>query len=317
MVVPIKDFLDRLPAGMMVVPLLLGVLINTFIPGVLTIGGVTTAAFTSKASLSLLGLFLVCVGAQLHFKLAPNALKKGIILTANKYVIGVGIGLAVAFYTLDGTLWGLTPLAIVAAMTNSNGAMYIMLSKEYGDSTDVGAIAVLSLNDGPFFTMMALGLAGVASIPWQAFVSVAAPVVIGMVLGGLDPKMRKFLTESERVIVLFLSFSIGTSVNLADVLTAGAPGILLGVATVILTGFGGYYSLKLFRENPFCGLCEGSTAGNAIAVPAAIAAADPSFQPYVALATVQVAASCIVTALLCPALVVFMDKYLRKKGLRQ
>ena len=47
---PIKDFLDRLPAGMMVVPLLLGVLINTFIPGVLTIGGVTTAAHAAGAA---------------------------------------------------------------------------------------------------------------------------------------------------------------------------------------------------------------------------------------------------------------------------
>ena len=313
---PIKNFLDRVPGGLMVVPLLLGVLLNTFFPSALGIGGVTTAAFSSKASLGLLGIFLVCIGSQLNFNLAPTALKKGAILAVNKYIIGISIGLAVGFFATNGTLLGLYPIAIIAAMTNDNGALYSILAGEYGDETDVSAVAVLSLNDGPFFTMVALGVAGYASIPWQAFVSVAFPVVLGMVLGNLDAKMREFLGQSEKFIVVFLSFSMGAGMDLAVIFSAGAPGILLGVMTTIITGFGGYYSLKLFKEEPFCGLCEGSTAGNAVGVPLAIAAADPSFEPIVAAATVQVAASCIVTALLCPALVVFMDKHLRKKGLR-
>jgi len=310
----IKKAIDSVPGGLMIIPLFLGMLTNTFFPEALKIGGFTTAMFSRTGALPILGVFLVCVGSQLSFNLAPKALKKGVVLTASKYAIGVIVGLGVGKFLADGTLLGLTPLAIVAAMTNSNGGMYTALSAEYGDQTDVGAVSVLSLNDGPFFTMIALGASGFASIPWLAFVAVAFPIVLGMVLGNLDPEMRKFLGQGERLLILFFSFPLGAGMNLHDIITAGGPGILLGVMTAVLTGFGGYYALLLFRERPLCGLAEGSTAGNAVGTPLAIAAADPTLQSLVPVATAQVAAACITTAILCPLIVVTMNKYLESKG---
>ena len=45
----IMRFLKKIPAGMMVVPMLLGAIINTFLPEVTNIGSFTTAVFTSAA----------------------------------------------------------------------------------------------------------------------------------------------------------------------------------------------------------------------------------------------------------------------------
>jgi 2-keto-3-deoxygluconate permease len=309
----IKDTIDKIPGGLMIIPLLLGAIINTLFPQALMIGGFTTALF-KQGALPVLGVFLFCMGSQISFRVAPKALKKGVVLTIAKYAIGVLIGLGVGKIFGSAGLMGLTPLAIIAAMTNSNGGLYVALTGEYGDETDVGAISVLSLNDGPFLTMLALGISGQASIPVLVFIAVLVPITLGMILGNLDPKMKSFLSGGEKLLIPFFAFPLGAAMNLSDVFDAGLPGILLGVMTAFLTGFGGYFALKAAGEKrAIAGFAEGSTAGNAIGTPAALAAADITYLPIAAAATAQIAASCIVTAFLCPAIVVFMNNYLKKK----
>ncbi len=288
----IKQTIDKVPGGLMVIPLLLGAIFNTFFPEVLAIGGFTTAMFSRTGALPILGVFLFCMGSQLSFNAAPKALKKGFILTAVKYAVGVFVGIGVGKMFGPAGVLGLTPLAIIAAMTNSNGGLYVALSGEFGDETDVGAVAVLSINDGPFFTMVALGASGFATIPWQAFVAVALPITLGMIMGNLDPEMRKFLAQGEKLMIPFFAFPLGAGI----------------------TGFAGFAALAIFRERPLCGLAEGSTAGNAVGTPLAIAAADPSLQAIVPVATAQIAASCLVTAFLCPFVVVMVNSFLEKRG---
>ena len=52
-----------------------------------------------------------------------------------------------------------------------------------------------------------------------------------------------------------------------------------------------------------------TTAGNAVAVPAAVGIIDPAWAPYVGEATTQVAAAVVVTAILAP----LMTNYWAKK----
>ena len=55
--------MKRFPAGVMVIPMLIGCMINTFIPEVLMIGGFTTGLFKNAVP-TLIGLFLFCSGEQ-------------------------------------------------------------------------------------------------------------------------------------------------------------------------------------------------------------------------------------------------------------
>lgn len=300
----------------MVVPLFLGVLTNTFFPEFLKIGGFTTALFGPKASSTILACFMFLIGSQIHFSLAPKALKKGAILITSKFIIGAGIGILVGKVFGPAGVLGLSPLAVLAALTNCNGGLYASLASQYGDETDVGAYALLSLKDGPFFTLVALGASGLAQIPIMSLVAVVIPIGIGMLLGNLDKDMRTFLGSSKLLLIPFFSFPLGAGMNLETIVTAGGPGILLGIIASF-TGIAAFIMLKLFREEPVIGLATGSTAGNAVATPEAVASIDPSVAAIAGIATAQVAAACVVSAVLCPFIVSYAFKWLGKRQEKQ
>ena len=64
----IMKFLKKIPAGMMVVPMLLGAFINTFFPQITGIGSFTTAIFTSAGANTAIGIQLFCLGTTLRFR---------------------------------------------------------------------------------------------------------------------------------------------------------------------------------------------------------------------------------------------------------
>ncbi|WP_143315388.1 MULTISPECIES: 2-keto-3-deoxygluconate permease [Clostridium] len=316
MQIPIKKTIDKIPGGMMVVPLFLGVLTNTFFPQFLQIGGFTTALFSKTASTTILACFMFLIGSQINFKLAPKALKKGALLITGKFVVGAGIGIIVGKVFGPAGVLGLSPLAILSALTNCNGGLYASLASQYGDETDVGAYALLSLKDGPFFTLVALGASGLAQIPFEALLAVMIPIVIGMILGNIDSDMRAFLGSSKLLLIPFFSFPLGAGMDLGTIVKAGVPGIILGIIAAF-TGIGAYILLKLFKEEPIIGLATGSTAGNAVATPAAVAAADPTLAAIATVATAQVAAACVVSAIVCPFIVTYAFKLIRNNKMKK
>ena len=84
---------------MMIVPLFIGVILNTFFPAVLNIGGLTTSL--AKGSGALIGAFLLCMGAGINFKSTAMALKKGVAVTLTKFLVGALLGIAVAKFFGD------------------------------------------------------------------------------------------------------------------------------------------------------------------------------------------------------------------------
>lgn len=306
----IKQAVNRVPGGAMVVPLIIGAAFNTFFPELLDIGGFTTGL--ARGSSALLGAFLVCMGAGLDIKGASKAVKIGGVVTLTKFIIGVSFGLIVAHIFNDAFL-GLSSLAVIGAMTNSNGGLYSALTGTYGNEKEVGAIAIVSMNDGPFLTMIALGTAGVATIPLSSLIAVVIPIVLGMILGNLDPELRKALSYGGPLLIPFFSFALGTGINLSMIFEAGLSGILLGL---IVTFFGGIFTILADRATGGTGVAGAaisSTAGNAVATPAAVAVADPSMQAIANIATPQIAAAVITSAVCTPLL----TNYIAKRNAKQ
>jgi 2-keto-3-deoxygluconate permease len=316
--VPILKTVYKVPGGLMVIPLVLGCLINTFAPKSLEIGSFTTFLF-KQGAMPLIAVLLFCSGAQITFRTAGLALWKGIVLNASKVLLGVSLALIIGkIYGQHATWLGLTPLALISAMSNSNGGLYAALASRYGDDSDVGAVAVLSSNDGPFFEMAFMAGTGLANIPWITLLAVVIPIIIGMILGNLDDDVRQFLKPGVMLSIPFFAFPLGAGLSLKQLAEAGPPGVLLGVLTLVVTGVGSYFVYKLvlpkkYRKNAAVGAAVGTSAGNAAATPAAFAAADPSFASYAPVATAQVGASIVITAIFTPLLVDFLSKLETKK----
>ena len=316
--IPIKRSIDRIPGGMMIVPLFFGAIIRTWAPGVPSFFGSFTGALFTGA-LTILAVFYVCMGSTIEFNATPYIVKKGGALFAAKVgtaiVVGILLGRVLGEAPVpNGVLAGISTLAVVAAMNDTNGGLYMALMGQFGKPRDVAAYSIMSIESGPFLTMVTLGVAGLSAFPWQALVGAILPLAVGMLLGNFDRQMKAFLSPAVPVLIPFFALALGANIDLKTVWKAGLLGIGLGIFVVIATGIVLFFTDRLTGGNGGAGLAAASTAGNAAAVPAIVAAANPAYKPAAASATVLVATSVVVTAILVPLITAWWYRRMQARG---
>lgn len=302
---PFFGTMDRIPGGIMIIPLILGAVFNTFAGDALQIGSFTTALFADSA-LPLIGLLIFAIGTQVNIRTTgPSILAHSGTLLLCKTVIPGGIGVLLGLFVgLDGIL-GISILALLAAIDNSNSGLWVAYTSKYGDQRDRGAVVGSALSDGPFTTLLFLGASGLGNIPFVALLAAIVPLILGIIVGNFDERWREIVRPTPNIVIPFFAFALGTGIDFFEIIAGGMSGIVLGLIVAPVTGYFCYLGYRfLLRRGIYSGLgfAAGTTAGNAIATPAVVAAADPQFQQYVGTATAQVAASVLVTALLAPLL---------------
>ena len=306
MSIPIKRFVERVPGGMMTLPLAIGAIVATIAPDTPRVfGSFTGALFTG--SLPILAVFYVCIGATVSIRSLPGVLKKGGVLLGTKVLLGFGAGILIGRWlgiepVESGWFTGFSTLAVVAAINDTNGGLYMALMNQFGHPEDAAAYSVMSLESGPFLTMVTLGVAGLSAFPWQALVGAVLPLALGMLLGNLDSELREFLGRAAPVLIPFFAFALGATLNLKLVWKAGLSGLALGISVLVLSALLLACADRLIGGNGTAGIAASTTAGNAAAVPALVAAANPRYAAAAAPATVLVACSVVVTAMAAPFL---------------
>jgi 2-keto-3-deoxygluconate permease len=302
----IKRTIEKVPGGMMIIPLICGAIITTIAPGAgAFFGSFTNALFTG--ALPILAVFYACMGAKIDARSLPRVLRKGGALMGTKIVLGLLaaaiLGRLIGVEPIhSGWLAGLSTLAVVAAVNDTNGGLYMALMGQYGKPEEAAAYSVMALESGPFFTMVSLGVAGLSTFPWQTLVGAILPLAVGMILGNLDAELRDFLSRGVAVMIPFFSFALGTTLDLHRVWNAGLLGLTLGLILVAVCGVCLIFVDKLIGGNGTAGIAASTTAGNAAAVPMLVASANHAYIAAAAPATALVAASVIVSSLLVPPL---------------
>lgn len=310
------DLLNKMkaiPGGLVLIPLILAVVIATFVPQAFQIGGYVTALFYD-GNACMMGFFLIVCGSSIDVRQVGLPLYKGVIMTGTKFLLGVALGMIVGAAFGPAGVLGLTPFVIIAAITNSNSSLYISLSSQFGNASDTGAVSILALNDGPFFTLVALGATGLANIPFMSLVATIVPLLIGFIWGNLDKEFRRVCATAQPIVTFFMTISIGSKTDVGTIITAGASGVILGLLSAV-TAVVFFFVINLLlpkKERNAMGAAIGTTALNSAQTPAAVGEADPTMQQYVPMATAQCATASVITLFLCPFFVAFFDNYMRK-----
>jgi 2-keto-3-deoxygluconate permease len=306
MQIRIKRAIERVPGGMMIVPLAVGTVVTTAAPHAgFFFGSFTNALFTG--ALPILAVFYFCIGARITLQSLPQVVRRGGALMCTKVFLGLAAGFLLGHLigvepVHSGWLAGLSTLAVVAAINDTNGGLYMALMEQYGRPEDSAAYSIMALESGPFLTMVLLGVVGLSAFPWQMLVGAILPLAVGMLLGNLDSELREFLSRGVAVMIPFFAFALGTTLDLHRVWEAGLLGIALGLIIVFVSALCLVFVDKLTGGDGTAGVAASTTAGNATAVPMLVAAANPSYAAAAGPATVLVAASVIVSSLLIPPL---------------
>lgn len=316
----IKRAIDKLPGGMMLVPLFIGALCHTFTPD----AGKYFGSFTNgliSGTVPILAVWFFCMGASIKLSATGVVLRKSGTLVITKIAVAWVVAAIAARVMPEngievGMFAGLSTMALVAAMDMTNGGLYASIMQQYGSREEAGAFVLMSLESGPLMTMVILGTAGIASFEPHLFIGAVLPFLVGFTLGNLDPELREFFAKAVHTLIPFFAFALGNTIDLSVIAQTGMPGILLGLAVIVITGIPLIIADRLIGGGDgTAGIAASSTAGAAVATPVLIAEMIPQFKPMAPAATALVATSVIVTSVLVPIITALYSRRVKRAHL--
>ncbi|MEH7305954.1 2-keto-3-deoxygluconate transporter [Neobacillus drentensis] len=315
----IMKTIEKIPGGLMLVPLFLGAIIHTLAPK----SGEYFGSFTNglmTGTVPILAVWFFCMGAGINIKATGTVLRKSGTLVVTKIAVAWVVAIVAAMFIPDGGIQtgffaGFSVLALISCMDMTNGGLYASIMQQYGSKEEAGAFVLMSLESGPLVTMLILGSTGLAAFQPQAFVGAVLPFLVGFILGNLDKDFREFFSKATHTMIPFFGFALGNSIDLTVIAKTGLAGILLGLLVIAITGIPLMLADKFIGGgNGTAGLAASSTAGAAVANPMIIATMKPEFLPVAQSATALCAASVIVTSILVPILTAYWSQYMKKKN---
>ncbi len=288
---------------MILLPLLLGSLINTIMSSVLKIGSYTTALFSGEGAATLMALQIFCIGTQIRLKSIVTVFRRGGVLLLARVLAGFLVALMFQLFAKDGMIAGISALAAVAAVSNTNGSIFIATTSLLKREESAACAPVLALSNGPFLTLLILGFSGVSTITWLPLIALLLPMLLGVLIGNISQKAAAFFAPGIALTLPFIGFALGAGIDLRQLWLGGFSGILLALFTLVIGGgIALILDIVLNRDDGAAGIAASATGANAIAVPAAIAFVNPGWQAQAGAAATQISVSVIIGALLVPLL---------------
>lgn len=298
---PITGALDIMAGGIVIVPMLVMSVIYTITPGILDLGGFTSALFSADNTQFIISVLLFIAGTQLDIHEMGPAIKRGGLLSLIRILIGfVAEILVLTFCGLKG-IFGISALSLVIALLSCNPGVYMAVCQEHGDRFDIPGFGIMNLVPVPAIPVILFGFTAGVGMDYISLIATFIPFFLGMICGNIDQSFTEMVSGATPVFLLFMGISCGVTMNWRMLLSQLGGGTLL---TCI------YFAISLpililvdriiLKRPGYAAVSMTSISPVSIIMPAAVAAAVPEYAPYTATASAQIALAVALTNLITP-----------------
>lgn len=288
--------IDKLPGGIILVPMLCTALINTFFPEILQVGGITTKVFSTYGTQVFIGVLLFLAGSQFSVKDVVPAMKRGGVLLLAKIIIAVAM--TTIYLRVFGTegVMGISVLSFCIVMISLNPGTFLAVSTAHGDSIDPPGFGLFNLVVVPSVPAIILGVLDGAKFDYMVLVTTLIPFLLGMLLGNLDQDMKKLFGGATRPMLFFAGCDFGAAVNLTAAVRTGLSGIAISILYILFCA-GGMVLVdrKILRQPGYAGASLSCVAGASVSMPPLVAEILPQYADDAAAATAQIACAVVIT----------------------
>lgn len=288
--------IDKLPGGIILMPMLTTALINTICPGALQVGGITTKLFSTYGTQVFIGALLFLAGSQFPVKDAPAALKRGGVLLLGKLLLAVVLTVLYGkLFGTDGVL-GISVLAFCVAMVSLNPGVFLAVASKHGDRIDLPGFGLFNLMVVPTVPLLILGAMEGLAFDYMSIITTLVPFLLGMLLGNLDPELKILFAGGTRPTLFFAGCNFGAAVDLLAVVKTGVSGLVLSLMYIVLCGMGLFCVDRLvLRQKGYASAALSCVAGASVSMPRILGEVMPGLAPYVDAATAQIACCVVIT----------------------
>lgn len=302
--------IEKIPAGIFVIPMLCGAVIKTFFPTVLDAGGFITAIFKDQLT-TVTGIALICIGGAINLKDLQAEIVRGIAGILLRIVLAYIFAVLLFRMTHSTLILGISSLAFASVFSMPNTTIYVALIEKY-EKKAMGLTPFYFLMISPLVTMIVFG-GSQMSFHIVDFLAILFPLAFGIILTAWDPHFKPFFEKAISPILFILALCLGTSVDLKDIWYAGFSGVVLSLIVTFSLTITGFFLDRLLKGSGFTGPATSSVAGNAIIIPPIIAQMNPSFEPYVSAAIMQIVSVFFISSILAPLLTMLLSRFFKTR----
>lgn len=302
----IMKFINKIPAGNFIVPLILSMILYTLFPNLVMIGGITESFLSARASAFVIGMLCFSSGMTIKFNALKDLIKyQGSLLFVKALFSVILSFIFLNFFGIEG-IAGISGLAFVSTIISTNPAVYVAILSAFGFEKDAGIYpfaGVVALPILPLIVLSIFASGGLAGMDWWPVISVFIPLILGMVLGNIDPSLTDIFARCIPALLMMLGWTLGQGMNIIEAMKSGLSGIIMTtVYLVTILPVAYLFEKKMLKGKGYSAIAVSTIAGISTATPAAVAAAIPELQPYVTSATAILLTGVVITSLLSPFL---------------